>query len=136
MWRGRAFVALVPLVLVVGCGSSATSRGGDTGSVIDSPANVEPTLTAPTADCTVTDAKLPDVIQRFISNGTQWEAQLLGGFDYAACGPSIANLAFDSPALAGDCTQIALASDNPGYDVNAAPAPPLKHVANEVGPAC
>jgi hypothetical protein len=35
-----------------------------------------------------------------------------------------------------ECTTIALASDNPGYNVNAVPAAPLKDVIESVGPGC
>ena len=36
----------------------------------------------------------------------------------------------------GECTQIALANDNPGYDVLARPASPLKDVITQAGPGC
>lgn len=34
------------------------------------------------------------------------------------------------------CTQVGYAADNPGYDVNAASAAPLKNVVGQTGPAC
>ena len=36
----------------------------------------------------------------------------------------------------GECTTIALASSNPGYDVNQVPAPPLRDVIESAGPGC
>jgi hypothetical protein len=36
----------------------------------------------------------------------------------------------------GECTQIALASANPGYDVLGHPAVPLKDVITQAGPGC
>jgi hypothetical protein len=41
-----------------------------------------------------------------------------------------------APAVAGICTQVGYVSQNPGYDVNATPAAPLKDVAAQKGPAC
>jgi hypothetical protein len=36
----------------------------------------------------------------------------------------------------GECTTVGYVADNPGYDANAVPAPPLPAVANEAGPGC
>ncbi|MGW4047340.1 hypothetical protein [Streptomyces sp. NPDC004721] len=41
-----------------------------------------------------------------------------------------------SPTEAGDCTEAAWASDNPGYDADAIPAARLKKVQVAIGPAC
>jgi hypothetical protein len=40
-----------------------------------------------------------------------------------------------APGVTGACTQVGDVADNPGYDVNAASAPPLKTVAAQAGPA-
>lgn len=41
-----------------------------------------------------------------------------------------------TPNAAGNCVLIALASTNPGYDVNAEPAPKPRHVIARIGPSC
>jgi hypothetical protein len=41
-----------------------------------------------------------------------------------------------SPLGPGFCTAAAFAADNPGYDVDAEPAPRPKHIINEVGAGC
>nr|WTB35099.1 hypothetical protein OG781_41650 [Streptomyces sp. NBC_00830] len=41
-----------------------------------------------------------------------------------------------SPTEAGDCTEAAWASDNPGYNADAIPAARLKKVQVTIGPAC
>jgi hypothetical protein len=56
--------------------------------------------------------------------------------DLATCTPSLDEFARTASQAQGDCTQIALASDNPGYDVNATPAPPLLKVITQVGSGC
>jgi hypothetical protein len=38
--------------------------------------------------------------------------------------------------IPGECTQWALAASNPGYNVNAYPAPPLNDVVAQVGSGC
>jgi hypothetical protein len=68
-------------------------------------------------------------------------AQELGGewvwnVSLDKCLTSVQMIIATAPTVAGDCTQVGYAADNPGYDVNAASAPPLKHVAAQKGPAC
>jgi hypothetical protein len=63
-------------------------------------------------------------------------AQLLGSVDLGSCRPTVQTLQDTSPKGSGYCTQVALASDNPGYDVNATPPAALKKVIVAVGGAC
>jgi len=41
-----------------------------------------------------------------------------------------------APHNDGSCTQAGLVSENPGYDINASVAPPLKTIDMETGPSC
>jgi hypothetical protein len=82
-----------------------------------------------------------DIILRMITPGIQWTAQELGGewrWDWTTgkCLTSVQLMMATAPTGPGDCTQAGYAAANPGYDVNAAVAPPLKHVAAHAGPGC
>ncbi|MFE3522235.1 hypothetical protein ACFXOD_11675 [Streptomyces sp. NPDC059161] len=63
-------------------------------------------------------------------------AQELGNYNAATCESTFTWLEQTSPKEAGDCLEAAWASDNPGYNVDAEPAPRLKKVQVAVGPAC
>jgi len=63
-------------------------------------------------------------------------AQVLGSADLADCTPTIDSLSTTSPSDPGDCTSVALASDNPGYTPDLSPPPPLKKVIAAFGPSC
>jgi hypothetical protein len=70
-----------------------------------------------------------------------WQAQEIGGgWDWNViakkCMTSTQMIIAGAPTEAGNCTQVALASSNPGYNPDATPAPPLKHVIAEAGPGC
>jgi len=71
------------------------------------------------------------VIVRYVSPGLAPSAQLLGDVSIATCGPTVEFIR--STALT-DPASVALASDNPGYDFDAAPA--LQAVIAAFGPAC
>jgi len=61
---------------------------------------------------------------------------LLGDLDLAHCRPTVETLQVISPLGAGYCTQAAWADQNPGYETDAVPAPPLKHVLVSIGAGC
>ncbi|MEU9077857.1 hypothetical protein [Kitasatospora sp. NPDC048538] len=63
-------------------------------------------------------------------------SELLGAYAIATCEPTFENLERTAPKEPGYCTQAAWASDNPGYDTDVTPAPPLKKVQVFFGPAC
>lgn len=94
------------------------------GSTTKAPAAITP-VTA-TIRCTV-PAGDPDVILRVATPGDQPTAQLLGAS--GVCDLAVA----PGP---GYCDTVALASSNPGYNVNATPAAPLKKVITSVGAGC
>jgi hypothetical protein len=82
-----------------------------------------------------------DIYIRFLSPGSPWTAQELGGewsWDVATsrCLTSVQFQIAAAPRIAGSCTQVGYTADNPGYPVNDSPAPPLSDVAAEAGPAC
>ncbi|MGA7055235.1 MAG: hypothetical protein WBZ37_29020 [Mycobacterium sp.] len=49
------------------------------------------------------------------------------------CSSTLDTWAQEQPTGPGYCAKIAWASDNPGYDSDARPASPLKHVIESVG---
>jgi hypothetical protein len=82
-----------------------------------------------------------DIYVRWTDPGVPWTAQELGGewvwnVALGKCLTSVQMEIAASPPGAGNCTQVGYVADNPCYDVNATPAPPLKDVAAETGPAC
>ena len=57
----------------------------------------------------------------------------VGDADLVHCKPTLDTWGAEQPAGPGYCSKIAWASDNPSYDVDARPAPPLKKVIDGVG---
>lgn len=49
------------------------------------------------------------------------------------CAPTVDTFVVDEPTGPGYCNKIAWVDDNPGYDVDARPAPPLKRVIETAG---
>jgi hypothetical protein len=77
-----------------------------------------------------------DYIERTVWRPLQPSADEIGNTDYATCTSSLASFAAEAGQADGECTTIALASDNPGYNANATPAAPLHHVIESAGPGC
>ncbi len=75
-------------------------------------------------------------IERSTEPGLQPQAMEIGNVDFGACRSSLDTFRQEAGQGGGECTTIALASDNPGYDVNASPAPPLHNVIMSAGPGC
>lgn len=57
----------------------------------------------------------------------------VGDADLSQCKPTVDTWPAGEPTGPGYCSKIAWASDNPGYDTEARPAPPLKKVIESVG---
>jgi hypothetical protein len=57
----------------------------------------------------------------------------VGDADLSQCKPTVDTWPANEPTGPGYCSKIAWASDNPGYDTDVRPAPPLKKVVEEVG---
>jgi hypothetical protein len=63
-------------------------------------------------------------------------AGTLGSVDLVNCQPTVNLIEQTSPKEAGYCTSLARIIDNPGYNPDVMPAPPLKHVILAVGGSC
>ncbi|MFE6551725.1 hypothetical protein ACFVHS_25445 [Streptomyces sp. NPDC057746] len=77
-----------------------------------------------------------DILVWTKSVGVPANAQALGNYSQVDCSTTFQWLQRTSPTEAGDCTEAAWASDNPGYNVDAVPAARLRKVQMAVGPAC
>jgi hypothetical protein len=82
-----------------------------------------------------------DIYVRIIKPGTSPKARKLAGrwrWDHATgkCLTAIHFMTATAPRSDGHCTQVGYVTDNPGYDPNATPAPPLRRTAAQAGPAC
>ena len=56
-----------------------------------------------------------------------------GDVDFMNCKPTLDTWREWEQTGPGYCSKIAWASENPGYDIDVRPAPPLKKVIDEVG---
>lgn len=88
---------------------------------------------APAETCATPLPDSGDIIVRETVPNLPASAQELGGTDPEHCVLTFDTLKTSSPTGAGYCTQAAWAADNPGYDVNATPAPLLKKVRVTIG---
>jgi len=77
-----------------------------------------------------------DYIVRYVDQGQPASAATIGNVNYSTCSSTLSTFQQEYGNTPGECVQIAKASDNPGYDVNATPAPPLTDVIQQVGPTC
>ena len=88
----------------------------------------------PTTECT---AQLTThYIERMTEPGLVATATEVWNANLTNCTQALADFPQTVGVGAGECTQIALATDNPGYDVLATPAPPLEDVITQAGPGC
>ena len=89
---------------------------------------------APSPACTLKTTY--DYIERDALPGASAEATEVGNVDLVSCSDTLATFRQQARQADGECTTIALASKNPGYNVDAIPAPPLKDVIMSAGPGC
>ena len=114
---------------------AALSRGPRCSESIGTPIPASPTaVQTASAGCTLSPE--PTLLVWYRSPGVSDSAQELGSADLANCQPTLTLLQNTSPKGAGYCTEVALSSDNPGYDVNADPAPRPKKVIAAIGGSC
>lgn len=125
-------VALVSVALLAACSGSSSSGSATSASPAKTAAASSPSATSTSCGLKTTF----DYIERDSEPGLQPSAQEIGNVDLANCTPTLKDFAATAGQAPGDCTQIALASDNPGYNVNATPAAPLRNVITEAGPGC
>ncbi|MGN6607353.1 MAG: hypothetical protein ACTHMS_10150 [Jatrophihabitans sp.] len=78
----------------------------------------------------------PDLIIRETDFGLPALAQRLGANVYTASGCKDTVKSLEDTAPSSGCIDVAYARDNPGYNPDADPAPPLKKVFASVGGAC
>lgn len=128
-WKqtGPALAPAVLAVVLAACGSGSPSSS----TAAAAAATVQ---AAPSPACTLKTTF--DYILRDDDPAASVMAQEIGNVDLVNCTDSLGNFAATAGQAPGECTTIALASDNPGYDVNAVPAPPLKKVIESAGPGC
>ena len=74
-----------------------------------------------------------DLLVRMITPGQPAITQELGGewiwnSTTKTCDTSVQMMIFTAPTTPGDCTQVGYVADNPGYNQNATPAPPLDEI--------
>ncbi|HET9690055.1 MAG TPA: hypothetical protein VFP61_02810 [Acidimicrobiales bacterium] len=126
---------------VAGCGShaAATSTGppaggpaaGTSSSGASSPATGRSALAG---GCTLPTT--PQLIERTVSPTGPPVAVLVGAANTVLCQPTTQAFRAGVPSGPGWCTQLARFDDNPGYDVNQVPAPPLQKVIASAGAGC
>jgi hypothetical protein len=128
-----SLAAVVALAALTACGSPSASSPA---AAPPSPAHaaVAKAKAAPSPACKLTTTF--DYIERDDDPGASVMADEIGNTDYSDCKSSLADFAATAGQASGECTTIALASSNPGYDVNEVPAPPLKDVIASAGPGC
>lgn len=140
-------VVLAVVLALAGCSSSTSKPAAaptgqapavtsDATSATPSAApstTTEPTTAAPSTSSTCHLPDKGDIIAREKVPGLPVDAIELGGTDPEHCTWTFDMLKTSQPTGAGYCTEAAWASDNPGYDVEAKPAAPLKNVQVVIG---
>ena len=132
-------------VVVAGAGIAACSSNNSASSTTSTLATglAPPRSTTPTTATrgvtTTTGCALEtsfDYLVRTVEPGLQASVQQLGNVNLAKCSDFLSTFQQTAGQAAGECTTVAKASDNPGYERNASPAPPLKNVIESAGPGC
>jgi uncharacterized protein YceK len=132
--RKLAVIAVTAVALgLAGCASTASSSSSAAPTPAARPAAAT-VKAAPSPSCTLKDT--PTYIVRDDDPGASILASDIGNADYENCTTMLSNFAATAGQASGECATVALASDNPGYDVNAVPAAPLKDVIESAGPGC
>lgn len=125
-----ASISSVALILTACGGSSPGPAATTAGSIASTAAGGSG---AASAECTLQPG--PDLILR-VKTPSSITAQLVGSSNLAECKPTVDTLAETTSTQPGFCTWAARASDNPGYNVNAVPARPLRKVITHAGKGC
>lgn len=130
------------ILLLSGCaGGGAAEGAAPSSSAVPTPSASSKAIAKAADTCDNRPLASGDIYVRMITPGVLTQAQELGGewrWDNTTnkCLTSVQMMIATAPLTAGSCTQVGYVSDNPGYDPNATPAKPLKHVAAQAGPAC
>jgi len=120
-------VSAAAVIALAGCSSPALSSSS-------APPVSTAAKAAPSPACTLKTTF--DYIVRDSLPGASVQASEIGNVDLSACADSLTTFRATAGQAPGECSTIALASKNPGYNVDAVPAPPLKHVIESAGPGC
>jgi len=135
-----AAVAGAVVLVVAGCSSSPEDMGGSQTITVTKTAALSASKPAaspspsPSPSCTLADDQ--DLIVRDDDPQASIIASEIGEADLGNCTTTLSSFAETAGQAEGECTTIAWARDNPGYDVDTVPAPPLKHVIESAGPGC
>ena len=132
------------LLAAAGCGGSTTSatpRPSATSQATEVPTAGASTLDPAAAACYAKPRNHPDILVREKDPTLPYTAQQLGGnftYNYRTntCQDGITFVLSGVSDQPGYCVQVAEASDNPGYNPDASPAPRLKKVVASKGSAC
>jgi hypothetical protein len=131
------------LVSPHGGGSAPPAAAPATTSAAQAKAKASAAARASAAEsaCYARTAASGDIYVRTVISGLATEAQELGGgyaWDHATgqCLNSVDYTIASAADGPGDCTTVGYKADNPGYDVNEVPAPPLRDVIESAGPGC
>lgn len=127
---------LVAWGALAGCGADGGETSSAAATTTDSSGSgsATPSHAASATPCSL--APTFDYIERITEPGLAPSAFELGNVNLAECKPTLDTFMSTAGQAAGECTTIALASDNPGYDINAADPPPLRKVILSAGPGC
>jgi hypothetical protein len=128
---GRVALAASALALglfAAGCSANPSSRASQ------APTASEPSLSTATTACTL--QRTTHYIERMAEPGLLPAATEVWNANLANCTSTLQNFPQEVGIGQGECTQIALASENPDYNVLARPASPLRDVITQAGPGC
>lgn len=128
MRRASVLTAAAAVLTLAACSSSLDK------SAAAPPTTASSSTSQPTATCNLKSQG--DIIERVVVPGQPATAQQLGSVDLAQCKMSFDTLAQETSTDAGYCSTEAWLADNPGYPVDAVPAPPLKKIQAQAGAAC
>ena len=144
-------------VLLVGCGSESNTAATTSPASLEAaptPTTTPPTTTSPTTTTTSAPASEDElapavacqlrqpaseevIVRETDPETTTWAYDLGGGWiwDFGAeeCITSVQMILRTVPLIDGYCVEVAPKSANPGYDLNADPAPPLHGVIGRGG---
>jgi hypothetical protein len=138
---GLAAAAAATAAVLAGCGGTPHTRQS---SAVDRPpsptASPMPAGTTQSA-CEKRPDASGDILVRIITNGQPAVTQQMGGAwswntRTHACDTPVQAVISTASGNAGNCTQVAYVSSNPGYRLTVSPAPALKKVVAAKGPAC
>lgn len=133
--RRTVLLTAVAFVLA-GCSSTVSKPAAAPSSPAVASTATAPTSAQPAAPAETCATPLPDkgdVIVREKFPNVPVDAMELGGTDPEHCVWTMDSLKTAQPTGPGYCSEVAWASDNPNYDPNAVPAPPLKKVQVKIG---